>query len=581
MMILKPSLIWSSFLIAALYIGIASIAGAFVPFGFLYARARHFATGNMTLVTHQFYAQMQVRLLLTGAASLSLAGILLLLRKRVYRRIEEAAADLGSLVGSIRSAAINMRTIHLLLLAYFALLAAILRVPLLRQPMRFDEATTFSEFASRPLYFALSVYSVPNNHLLHTFLVHVAYLLFGNHPWALRLPAFLAGLCLVPVSYIAARTLYGDDAAALTAGLVASSSALIEYSTNARGYAIVCLLFMALISVAAYLIRNQNWAAWYLLAILSALGLYTIPIMLYPIGCIVVWLFLSAAIGDAGPQSGRVVRGLFAALVLMSVVTAILYSPALAVSGPKLIFANPYVLGRPLPVFVHDLPRSLVSTWNSWNEGLPLSVSAALVLGFAISCLWNSRCSQHRIPVLLALALWLTPILLIQRVVPFERVWLFALPLYFAISGAGLAFAVGRLPSRFGLRHLMTGLAVVVPLWIGFHVRGSNSIYLRNEGRGMEAVAFVLQSHLVPGDAIVAGSVSEPPLKYYLQKDGSKATYINAPASNHRFIVVNGVVGETLQTVLEAKGLANSFPQPAKFLGRYDSASLYEICIPK
>ena len=63
--------------------------------------------------------------------------------------------------------------------------------------MRYDEALTFNEFASRPLYYGLSYYPDPNNHLLNTLLMHLAFLGLGNQPWVLRLPALAAGVLLV------------------------------------------------------------------------------------------------------------------------------------------------------------------------------------------------------------------------------------------------------------------------------------------------------------------------------------------------------------------------------------------------
>ena len=105
-------------------------------------------------------------------------------------------------------------------------------------------------------------------------------------------------------------------AAISAAALVPSSSMLIEYSTNARGYGIVCLFFMNTILVGAYALRHQNWAAWLLLAVVSALGFYTIPIMLYPFGGVVVWLLISIAIGNAQPNARSAVAGLSVATIL-------------------------------------------------------------------------------------------------------------------------------------------------------------------------------------------------------------------------------------------------------------------------
>src|SRR5262249_43061913 len=59
----------------------------------------------------------------------------------------------------------------------------------LAEPMRYDEAYTFNEYASPSLYDALSLYTFPNNHIFHSALVHLSILAFGDRPWAVRLPA--------------------------------------------------------------------------------------------------------------------------------------------------------------------------------------------------------------------------------------------------------------------------------------------------------------------------------------------------------------------------------------------------------
>ncbi|PKO04579.1 MAG: hypothetical protein CVU41_16175 [Chloroflexi bacterium HGW-Chloroflexi-3] len=56
----------------------------------------------------------------------------------------------------------------------------------------------------------LSDYHFPNNHVFHTFLVHLTYKLFGPYEWAVRMPAFIASLLLAPFGFIFAKRWYGD-----------------------------------------------------------------------------------------------------------------------------------------------------------------------------------------------------------------------------------------------------------------------------------------------------------------------------------------------------------------------------------
>jgi hypothetical protein len=386
----------------------------------------------------------------------------------------------------------------------------------------------------------------------------------------------------------------------LAAALVVSSSTLIEYSSNARGYEIVCLLFMIMIPAGAYALRCRNWAAWLLLAVVSALGFYTIPIMLYPFGGLVVWLLLSIAVGDAQPEDAEgevredaqrsvqsaarsALVGLSIAILLTMLLTGELYSPVLAVSGPKALFANKWVVASPFPVFLHQLPASLASTWRGWNRDLPTWLAAVLAAGFLISLLWHWRIGSHRVPLALALLLCVGPLLLVQRVVPFERVWLFALPLYFICAAAGLTMVLEPVFHRLHLRHAMALVALVVALFAGLRVERSGSVYLSNESRGMPALAAWLKGHLISGDAIVAVPPSDAPLRYYLQQGGVPTSYVNSSirferkAPQRRLVVVNEVSGDTVEQVCEAAGQPHQPNWDAKLVVQFESAKLYEV----
>ena len=195
-------------------------------------------------------------------------------------------------------------TVHRATFVVVILFAVVLRVVFLSQPMRFDEALTFVHFASPPLPRGLYNYASPNNHIFHTLQVHIAYRVFGDDPWAIRLPACVAGVLIVPATYLLIRRLYNRDAALLASGCAASSSALIEFSTNARGYSLVTLTFLALLVVATFLKRRPFRGAWVLFAVLAALGFYTMPIMAYPFAIVVAWLVLSL-IGSVSPGERR------------------------------------------------------------------------------------------------------------------------------------------------------------------------------------------------------------------------------------------------------------------------------------
>jgi hypothetical protein len=65
---------------------------------------------------------------------------------------------------------------------------------------RYDEAYTYLECASHRLLHVVSGYRAPNNHILHSLLVHFSTQLFGAGHVGLRLPAFVAGVLIIPAS---------------------------------------------------------------------------------------------------------------------------------------------------------------------------------------------------------------------------------------------------------------------------------------------------------------------------------------------------------------------------------------------
>ncbi len=93
---------------------------------------------------------------------------------------------------------------HRWALISFIILGLVLRFAFLGRPMGHDETYTYMAFASRGIKTAITDYHLPNNHVLHTILVVISTSLFGNSPEAIRLPAFIAGVLLIPAVYLVA-----------------------------------------------------------------------------------------------------------------------------------------------------------------------------------------------------------------------------------------------------------------------------------------------------------------------------------------------------------------------------------------
>jgi hypothetical protein len=298
------------------------------------------------------------------------------------------------------------------ILFVITLIGAIARAFLLTRPLHYDEAFTLVEYAWRSPLFFLTRYTHPNNHVLHTLLVWLI-TRAGDALWLARLPAFLAGVAVIPATYLVAARI-DQRAALIAAGLVAGATPLVEYSAQARGYTILVLCVLLL-----YALRPGPIAG----GLLIAAGAWTIPVMAYAAAGYLAWRVLD--------DRGTAVR----TAVVAAVATFVLYVPILVVSGPSSVIANGNVLPVPYDVFLAEIPPSLATMWREWNlsftwvGGILLAIAAIAQRKFAL-------------PPLCAVGVIGAMLVLTHRV-PFARVWIFLLPLFLIAAACGLARAPG------------------------------------------------------------------------------------------------------------------------------------------
>lgn len=254
-----------------------------------------------------------------------------------------------------------------------------------------------------------------------------------------------------------------------------------------------------------------------------------------------------------------------------------LYSPIFVISGPSAVFANGGVAALKTSVFLRNLPPSLVSTWRTWNRDWPVALTLLLGVGFAISLIWSRRCGRYLIPFPLAILAAVVPLLAAQRVVPFERVWLFALPIFLASASAGLVLVVSRADIRTnGSRFVLPISFALIFVWSAVCMWRGNSVYLANEARALEQTAGVSEADLKPGDSVLTGLLQKRSLTYYLE-GGVSSQFIDAPIAHNVFVVVSEVGSDTLPVILAAAKIQPQCVQEAQRIGSFEAVSVYEL----
>ncbi len=399
-----------------------------------------------------------------------------------------------------------------------------------------DESATFLYYASHPLPVAVSIYGSPNNHILHTVLMHLSYLIFGVSEWALRMPAFLAGVAIVPLTYVAARSL-GNRGALLAAALSASAPVLIDYSTDARGYTLLCCFVLICTAAMAEIIRSGSRIAVRIFAISAALGFYTVPVMLYPFVMLVVW-------GRKKALAGAI------AAVLIAVA---LFVPVLLISGISSVMSNAYV--RPLPIaeFIRSALPYLATVRAQLFVGIPAIVQILLAIGFVVAVrrqpMWIGF-----IPVIVLIGL--------QRVLPFPRVWLPFLVLLFITAAAAWPWDRSE-PA-------VAGAVVIALAFTGFT---TERVRETGELRAVREITRELNMRAQKGDAVLATSPSEMPIAFYCRR----VEVLNPDVSRPRlFVIENRDYGQTLPRTLAFFKI-----DPTRYAIRrvrdFGSSALYEL----
>ncbi|MGD8561506.1 MAG: glycosyltransferase family 39 protein [Desulfarculaceae bacterium] len=466
-----------------------------------------------------------LNLRLGGALLLALTAAGLIWRQRAIQLLQAQVDSLASgwrlLRQEISQGLQKDSALHLTALALVILGGAVLRLVYINQPIRYDEALSYLNFASKPVIVGLSWYPEPNNHVFHNLLVHISTALLGEGLWAIRLPAFVAGVLTIPAAYLLCRYLYGKNAALLCAGLTASSSFLIEFSTNARGYTICTLLFLLMAGLMAWVREHREPAAWSLWAIMAALGLWTHPTMAFALASLGIWWILSASPWRQDGWQNLQLKAFLGACLGTLILSAFLYLPVIIISGWRALLANEVIArSRYLQGFVQRLPV----IWEQWNRDLPLAAKFVATAGFLAAVIWHRRLARRMACLGLAAAIGCGLFLVLQGTTPPTRTWQFLVPVYWALAAAGIAWPLRVLfTARRGRQALFALLAVLITLVMWVATYRSQSV-LRSELTGTMRqageVAEYLGRHIKPGDRVASTHPSSFPLTYNLKIRG-------------------------------------------------------------
>ena len=464
--------------------------------------------------------------------------------------------------------------------------ALVLRVANLNIPLGHDEPYMYNAFASRSFWHIVSNYHLPNNHVFLSILIKIVTGLLGNHVWTLRLPTILAGSLMVPAAYFFGKRFYSKETGLLSAVVVAIFPTLIQYSVYARGYIVIGLITLLLFTLGDYVREKKNRFAWVLISVLSALGFYTIPIMLFPFGALYIWLLLSSVFGDthSGIPKANFLKYWFGSGILAALITILLYAPIMIYSFDR-FFGNGFIAPVAREIFWVTLQTRLRNTWIEWTMSIPLWIQFLFVLGFVIALVFHKRFTGQRVSPQLAFILWIAILLLARRPNMMPRMWLFLAAPLLVWASAGIVESLRSIPLRFGKgwnpAHAAVTIVFVIAFAQGILIVPSLPARVTQKD-DMEMVTIHLKNNLQQGDLVTSSTALLPVLRYFFNSHEISAGYIRQSGEFQRaYIIVDLPSGETLEGVSPKLGF--DYPaidmDTARVFAQFGNLTIYE-CYP-
>ena len=318
----------------------------------------------------------------------------------------------------------------------------------LSQPMRYDESYTFLSFVNRG-FINLFYYPLPNNHVMNTLLVKASTLIWGNYPVSIRLPAFLAGIGSIPLIFCLCRSLKKSGIFASIA--VSVFPYLILYSSMARGYSFLVLLTIALAFIGVQISKREpTLAGSILLSSIAALGMLTMPSMLFPIAGIYCWLFCLFLLKR---YAFRIILTKFVAPCSLFTIffTIILYTPViLASNGIESIVANRSVKSNSWPEFIRQVLPHFQATVSDLFRDIPVVVIFICIALVILGIYDSARKRDWRSLLILPMILLGSAVVFFgKHAIPFSRTWIYIIPFILLYVDFGFTYIIEIIPHNF------------------------------------------------------------------------------------------------------------------------------------
>lgn len=434
-------------------------------------------------------------------------------------------------------------------------LGTLLRILRMGAPITYDEALTYTEYASAPFAFLFSDYTFLSNHILLSALVKASILLFGTHLWSLRLPAFIAGVLVMPVGYAFAHRVFNRHIATIFLCFLAVSGPLVEYSAMARGYSLVWLFTLCALLAARHFVRAENMVSLAAMALTCALGMWATPTMAYPAIMVYIWALGLVLIKYKSTVRRRVVK-LSGSLILAMALVLLFYTPVVSNHGMDQLLHHPALVGHTWKHFLETQQDRTFDVWAYFTDttSYPISLAAMAAIFYAAYISVKYRL------LIFGLGVGIFPLVLLQQMVAAPAVWTFTLLIFHLGLAIGLFYLLKTvrdklLPKFAKSQRTLVGSLLVLGVvgWLGLMGQGDRVERFPEADQAAEW----LKQHAGAHDRICVHTPWDAPVAFYMARRKMDARAIEGTDRNVQrlLVLVAPSHGQTVEGVVSSAGL--------------------------
>ena len=248
----------------------------------------------------------------------------------------------------------------LVLIAYL-----IFQFPFLRMDLWNDEIYTLKYFTLVSPLTTVTDYHAPNNHILFNLINNFFLRMIGEksvytimeHTWVLRIVSLLYSFGAVFFTFKLAEKISSRATAILSIVFLCSSVPFYNYAVEIRGYSLSIFLLTAISYYLFCYLESPLRKLVFILIILIAASIYTIPLNLYPVISMCVFLFLILVVSIAFSKiekanSEWILYRKKSIVLIGGFISGVLLSLLLYAGIYKQVFYNEYVI--PDAEFSHE-----------------------------------------------------------------------------------------------------------------------------------------------------------------------------------------------------------------------------------